>query len=101
MPVVVVTFRPKEGRLDELVDLYRAAIPDIHDEPGCELFALHRSKRSVVIIERWATGDDLATHASSEAYKRTSGEVNELLEEPPSVQVIESVAAGHESKGVV
>src|SRR5215218_8408347 len=38
---IVATISPKPGRADAVREAFTAAIPKVHEESGCELYALH------------------------------------------------------------
>ena len=65
--IVVATLIPKPGRLREIIDAFEVVNGLVHDEPGCELYALHSDGERVVMIERWTTVADLDAHGSSAA----------------------------------
>jgi len=55
MPVVVVaSFTAKPESVDTVRAACEKAIADVHDEPGCELYSLHRTGDTFVFIEQWA-----------------------------------------------
>jgi|SRR6516162_8752177 quinol monooxygenase YgiN len=64
MPVAVVTIHPKPGKLDEVVDMFKEEIPIVHDQPGCELFALHKTDDRVVLIEIWSSDETMRANAN-------------------------------------
>ena len=51
MPVVVTaTFTPKEGSFDQVVEALSPAIAEVHEEPGCLLYAIHESPNGQINI---------------------------------------------------
>jgi quinol monooxygenase YgiN len=44
--VVVAVITPKPGEEDAVRQAVLASLPQVHDEPGCELYALHEGKAS-------------------------------------------------------
>ena len=66
--IVAAGVYPKPGRLQEVIDVYAGMVPLVHQEPGCELFALHTDGETVFLVEKWATPADLQAHAAGPAY---------------------------------
>ncbi|GMA24430.1 hypothetical protein GCM10025864_21890 [Luteimicrobium album] len=62
--VLVVEFVPREGRARELEAALVGAVPAVHAEDGCVLYALHRDAAgTMVLVEKWESRDDLERHA--------------------------------------
>ncbi len=102
MPVVLVaTFKPAPGRTDELIEVITEAIPAVHKEDGCELYALHRGKESLVMIEKWADRDALAAHGKGPAIAEMFPKLEGLLAEPAEVLRFEPIPAGTEAQGAL
>ncbi|EUA54568.1 antibiotic biosynthesis monooxygenase family protein [Mycobacterium xenopi 4042] len=56
MPVVVVaTFTVKPESVDTVREVLKRGVNDVHDEPGCQLYALHESGNTFVFVEQWPT----------------------------------------------
>ena len=97
--LVVATISPKPGRADAVREAFTAAIPKVHQEPGCELYALHEDGYGFVMIERWATQDDLKAHGAGETFNQLSEAVKDDLSEPLGVRLLTPVPAGDPAKG--
>jgi quinol monooxygenase YgiN len=102
MPVVVVaTLTPLDGHTQNVLDAFGAASPLVHQEKGCELYAVHTDGKRVVVVERWTELADLQTHSEGAAI----GELNRLnaghLEGPAEVLVTENVPIGDPRKGTI
>ena len=68
MPVVVVaTMTAKPESVDTVRDACKQAIEAVHQEPGCELYALHEADGTFVFVEQWADADALKTHSTAPA----------------------------------
>lgn len=101
MPVVIARVHPKPGRLQEVLEVYAQAVPEVHQEPGCELFALHTDQTSIFIVERWTTDEDLAVHSAAPAFARTRARVEGLLGAPADVWVLDSLPVGDPLRGII
>ncbi len=99
--LVVATISPKPGRADAVREAFTAAIPQVHEEPGCELYALHEDGYGFVMIERWATQEDLKAHGAGETFNQLTEGVKEDLTEPLGVRLLSGVPAGDPAKGAL
>jgi quinol monooxygenase YgiN len=99
--VIVATISPKPGRIDAVREAFTAAIPKMHEEPGCELYALHEDGYGLVLVERWATQDDVKAHGAGETFNQLSESVKEDLTEPIGVRMLTAVPAGDQTKGAL
>ncbi len=100
MPVVVVaSFTAKPESADAVRAACEQAIAEVHDEPGCELYSLHRTGDTFVFIEQWADGDALTTHSTAPAIGTLLGAIGEHLAGAPDVKMLEPLPAGDPAKG--
>ena len=100
MPVVVVAILPvKPGSMDVVREACKRAIPAVHDEPGCDLYALHETDNTFVFVERWADADALKTHSTAPAVTAMFGEIGEHLTGAPDIKMLQAVPAGDPAKG--
>lgn len=99
--VLVATFKPVPGRTDEVIEVMAEAIPAVHKEDGCELYALHRGKDTLVMIEKWASRDALAAHGKGPAIADLFPKLEGLLVEPAEVLRFEPIPAGTEAQGAL
>ncbi|WP_319455264.1 MULTISPECIES: putative quinol monooxygenase [unclassified Mycobacterium] len=100
MPVVVVaTMVAKPESVDTVRDACTKAIEAVHDEPGCELYALHESNGTFVFVEQWADADALKTHSTAPAIGALFGAVGEHLDGAPDIKMLTPVVAGDPAKG--
>ena len=102
MPVIVVaTITPKAGKLEEVEAVFAAAIPKVHEEPGCELYALHRSQEALVMIERWADADALKAHGRGATMAEIGAGLTDLTEGRAEITLLEPAPYGDPAKGTV
>lgn len=99
--VVVATITPKDGQLDDVVDAFRQKVPDVHNEAGCLLYALHRAKDKIVVVERWESPDALAAHGKGETMAAINAALKGKVAGPPQIVVSEAVPAGDAAKGAL
>ncbi|CAN5148956.1 putative quinol monooxygenase [soil metagenome] len=102
MPVVVVaTFAVKPESVDTVRDACQRAIAVVHDEPGCQLYALHESENTFVFVEQWADADALKTHSTAPAVTSMFGEIGAHLAGAPDIKMLQPVPAGDPAKGTL
>jgi quinol monooxygenase YgiN len=99
--LIVATISPRPGRADAVRDALTAAIPKVHQEPGCELYALHEDGYGFVMIERWAGQDDMRAHGAGATFTQLAEGIKDDLTEPIGVRVLTPVPAGDKAKGAL
>jgi quinol monooxygenase YgiN len=100
MPVVVAIITPKSGKLAEVEELITGVSPAVHNETGCELYAIHKNTDTLVIVEKWADGEALAAHRSSTTMAEFGRKVVDLVE-ARAAYVVEAVPVGDATKGTL
>lgn len=100
-PVVVTAyFFPKPEHRPAVMEALRVAIPRVHDEPGCELYAITDAPDgSIVMIEKWNSVAELDAHGNSEAVADLVAALDGLLERPVDVTRLVPVPLGDPVKG--
>jgi quinol monooxygenase YgiN len=99
--VVVAVVTPKPGEEDAVRNAILESIPKVHEEPGCELYALHEGPGEFVMVERWESREALATHGTAEALTALGTALAGKVTGPPSVRRLEAVPAGDPAKGAL
>jgi quinol monooxygenase YgiN len=102
--VVIATFRARSGQEEVLQQAFERAIPPTHQEEGCIRYALHRDledRRRFAMLERWSSREALERHLSSPHIEELFSIFEQTLEEPPSLMVLESIAAGTSEQGEI
>ncbi|MDL9937582.1 putative quinol monooxygenase [Gordonia sp. ABSL1-1] len=102
--IVVATISPKPGEEAAVRDAVLAAIPQVHDEPGCGKYALHEAtgdSTDLVMIERWESMEALATHGGAPALTELGAKIGGLLAGPLDVKTFTAVAAGTTDQGTI
>ena len=101
--VVVAALKAKPGREAELERELRKLVVPTHAEPGCILYALHRSVSDpceLVFVERWRSQDDLDAHMKAPHLQNLPA-LAELLAEPMRPYILERLPEGDPAKGVL
>ncbi|HZB21305.1 MAG TPA: putative quinol monooxygenase [Blastococcus sp.] len=99
--VVVATITPKADQVDAVREAILAAVPQVHAEPGCELYALHEGDGSFVMVERWESPEALKVHGRAEALTTLGGAIADKLAAPLDVRRLAPVPAGEPDKGTL
>lgn len=100
--IVTAVFNPLEGRRDELIAAIGGAIPAVHAEAGCRLYAIHdASDGTVTMIEKWDSPEHLAAHASGAAIATLGAATEALLAAPATVTTMTPLPFGEPEKGVL
>jgi quinol monooxygenase YgiN len=97
--VVVATITPLPEYHDEVVAAVTATIPQVHAEDGCELYALHQAPDRLIMVEKWASRDALATHSKGAALAALNPKLAGKVTGRPEVIVLDAVPAGDAAKG--
>jgi quinol monooxygenase YgiN len=82
-------------------DALLAAVPKVHAEPGCELYAVHEGDGQFVMVERWETPEALKVHGRAEALSTLGGQLADKLAAPLDVRRLAPVPAGEADKGAL
>ena len=99
--VVVATITPKPDEVDAVRTAILEAVPKVHAEPGCELYAVHESDGAFVMVERWESPDALRVHGKAEALTTLGQRLAGRLTGSPEVRRLTPVPAGDAVKGAV
>jgi quinol monooxygenase YgiN len=100
--VVTAIFTPKEGAFDEVVAALSPAIAEVHEEPGCILYAIHEAPNGqIVMIEKWESTELLDAHGAGDAVKRLNASLEGLLKEPVEVTRLTAIPAGTSAQGAL
>ncbi|NMA75703.1 MAG: antibiotic biosynthesis monooxygenase [Actinomycetales bacterium] len=100
--VVTAVFYPKPGKKQELADAMRRGIEAVHEEKGCELYAIHDAEDgTITMLEKWSTVEDLDVHGAGTAVETLNADIGELIEKPTLVTRMTPIAAGTEAQGLL
>ena len=97
--VVVATITPLPGYREDVIAAFTATIPQVHGEDGCELYALNAAADRLIMVEKWASRDALATHSKGAALAALNPKLAGKVTGRPEVIVLDAVPAGDAAKG--
>jgi quinol monooxygenase YgiN len=99
--VVVATIVPKPEHRDEVIAAFRDTIEQVHDEDGCELYALHEAPDRLIMVEKWSSQEALGVHSKNANLAALNPKLAGKVAGPPEVIVLRSVPAGDAVKGQI
>ena len=98
--VVVAVFTAAPGKLDALRTALVEAIPAVHAEAGCELYAIHDAPDDqIYMLEKWSSADLLDAHGDGPAVARLQELTAGLTEGPVQVLRMTPIPAGTSEQG--
>ncbi|PWC07567.1 putative quinol monooxygenase [Mycetocola zhujimingii] len=100
-PIVVTAhFVPVDGQFDAVHEALVPAIAAVHDEPGCILYAIHRTPdNTIMMIEKWESAELLDAHGRGAAVAALNTALEGKLARPVEVTRLEPLPAGDEIQG--
>lgn len=99
--VVVATLTPKPDAVDAVREALQAAVPAVHAEPGCELYALHEADGAFVMVEKWADDEAMKAHGKAEPLATLGAALAGKLAAAPDIRRLTPLPAGDAGKGAV
>ena len=91
--IVIATFMPRSETYDEVKRVLEDVIPDVHQEEGCELYALHEEvEGTLVLVEKWTTRELWQAHLSLDTVARIQNGLEGLLASEVDVREMYGVA---------
>jgi quinol monooxygenase YgiN len=97
--VTVATFFVTAEHRAEVVAAIEEAIARVHEEPGCELYALHEGADRLVMIEKWRDPEVVQAHAKGAAFADLFAKIKDKLNGELDIQVLEPHPAGTPEQG--
>jgi len=102
--IVVATVSPAPGQEEAVREAVLAAVPKVHEEPGCGKYALHEANgdsTDLLFIERWESRDALKTHSKAPALVELGGLLKDKLAKPLDVRTFTAIPAGTPEQGAI
>jgi quinol monooxygenase YgiN len=102
-PVVVTAhFFPHPDARDQVIAALEPAIAAVHEEDGCELYAIHDAPDgSIVMLEKWTSVELLDAHGSGAAVQQLTAALDGLLASPVAVTRLVPRPVGATAKGAL
>jgi quinol monooxygenase YgiN len=100
--IIVATAFPLPEHRAETIAAFEAAMDKVHgEEDGCLLYALHEGTDRLVMIEKYASDEAVATHVAGAGLAALREALNGKLAAPMDVQVLTPHPAGSPVKGAL
>jgi quinol monooxygenase YgiN len=100
--IVTAIFHPREGASEALIDAMRHTIPLVHEEEGCELYAINEEPDgTIVMIEKWSNAELLDAHGAGPVVADFNSAIADLIERPVRVTRLRAIPIGDITKGAL
>lgn len=100
--IVTAVFTPIEGAFDQVAAALAPAIAEVHEEAGCQLYAIHKAPNGqIVMIEKWDSAELLDAHGTGEPVQRLNASLEGLLQGPVEVTRLSPIPAGTKQQGTL
>ncbi|MEP6559782.1 MAG: putative quinol monooxygenase [Nakamurella sp.] len=97
--IVIAKVTPMPEHRAEIIALFEKTIARVHDEAGCELYAMHEDTDTIVMIEKWRSAEDLRAHSEGPAMIEMNPQLEGKLAAKTEVRVFTPHPAGDPDKG--
>lgn len=99
---VIAIFTPKPEFAAEVKKLLLRITPLVHEEPGCELYALHQDVEGrLIFVESWTTRELWITHCEAQTVTDINAGVAGKLQRDIEVYELYNLPAGSTGKGTI
>jgi quinol monooxygenase YgiN len=100
MPLILVaTITPLPDERAAVRAALEEAVPVVHEEEGCQKYALHEAKDSFVLVEQWADKDALNAHAAGEPFARLTAALKDKVVGEMDVKILRPILGGTTEQG--
>lgn len=99
---VLAVFHPLAGHRDAVMAALETAIPLVHDEPGCELYAITEAEDGrLVMMEKWTSAELLDAHGAGAPVAALVAALDGHLAQPVEVTRLTPLPIGDAVKGAL
>lgn len=99
---VIAIFSPLSEHAIEVKSILTSIIPEVHEEPGCEIYSLHEDVQGrLVFVESWTSKDLWEQHKGHSTVERILALTKPHLAREVEVIEMYSVPAGKSDKGLL
>lgn len=100
--VVVAVIRPHPEAIDEVRSVLVDVTAEVHQENGCELYALHEAVGGeLVFVEKWSSREAWQAHMDGPLVSAIGDRVSHLLAVEPEIFELASAPAGTATQGTL
>jgi len=101
MSILVVTAFPDPEHRATVIAAFEAAIRQVHEEPGVEIYALHAGSDRLVMVEKYESDEAQAAHAKGRPLADLKAALQGKPSRPLDVQRLEPHPLGDPRKGAL
>jgi len=87
--------------LADLIAAFDVVTPKVHEEKGCELYAVHADGQTCVMVEQWSSAETLNAHASGDVMTELNRLWGDVLAKPFEAWVVENIPMGNPVLGTI
>jgi len=94
MIAVIAKIKAKEGKAEEIVQLFKEIIPQVRQEEGTLFYTLNRDPSNpnlLVVIERYRDRDALKVHSKTPYFLEMSRKMGPFLEGGLELSVLDEI----------
>ena len=94
MIAVIAKIKAKEGKAEEIVQLFKEIIPQVRQEEGTLFYTLNRDPSNpnlLVVIERYRDRDALKVHSKTPNFLEMSRKMGPFLEGGLELSVLDEI----------
>jgi quinol monooxygenase YgiN len=100
--VVTAIFHPRQGASEALIAAMRYTIPLVHEEEGCEFYAINEEPDgTIVMIEKWTNAELLDAHGAGAIVADFTVAIADLIASPVRVTRLRAIPIGDSTKGAL
>ena len=99
--ITIATIFPIPEHREEVIAAFEAAIKQVHNEPGVELYALNEGTDRVVMVEKYESDEARVAHNNGSALAELAAALHGKLSQGLDVQVLRPHPVGDSAKGAV
>jgi quinol monooxygenase YgiN len=97
--IVLATITPLPEHRDAVRSALEVAVAATHAEDGCDLYALHETRETFVLIEQWRDREALQTHTKAPAFAALTAALEGTLASPMAMQTLRPLSGGSPHQG--
>lgn len=100
--IILATLKPAAGKKEAVLSLFEEVMPAVHEEEGCELYALYEDVDGALhMIEKWTTWDLWQVHMAGAPVAAIQAGLEGLLESDVLIEEMYGLNVGREGKAAL
>jgi quinol monooxygenase YgiN len=100
--IILATLKPAAGKKDAVLALFEKVMPAVHEEEGCELYALYEDVDGALhMIEKWTSWDLWQVHMAGAPVAAIQSGLEGLLESDVLIEEMYGLNVGLAGKAAL